>query len=127
MVIPVWQSQIDMIERGLRHGQGDDVSSFDILGKVLTGENILWVVHHGSDVIAIVVLSVIKAPKKTKLFVELIAGRDMPLWYDQVQELLVDFKDVIGADCIQSCSRPGMVKYMSKTGWSKKATIMELI
>lgn len=127
MVRHVWQSQIDMIERGLRHGEGDNVRSDDILAKVFSGEYILWAIHQGTDIIAISVVSVIRT-RKTKLFVKLIAGRDMSLWLGQYLELLADFKDVIGADCIEASCRPGLAKILlSEHGWSTKATVMELI
>lgn len=124
MICEVWLSQIEMIEKGLSRGQGDDVSSNDMLASILTGKNRLLVVHRVEDIIAIVVLSVIETPKKTKLFVELIAGRDFPLWIDHLQEVLVNFKESIGADCVEASCRPGLEGCLSKIGWSKKATIM---
>ena len=127
MLDHVWSSQIEMIERGLRHGQGNDVTSDDMLAGILLGRWLMWVIHRGTDIIAIVVLSVITTPRKKKLFVELIAGRDLPSWYVQLHDLLIDFKEVIGADCIEASCRPGLAKYLSEMGWSKKATIMELV
>jgi hypothetical protein len=127
MVIPVWQSQIDMIERGLSKGQGDWMSSSRLLERVLLGKSHLWAIHENQEVIALVIFAVRSNELMTKIIVELLAGQEMPLWSEKVQELLLDFKDIIGADCIDASCRPGLAKYLSKSGWSKKAIIMELI
>jgi len=126
MVWHVWKSQLDMIEGALSHGQGDSASAHNVLAEIYSGRNILWVVHRGEDIIAVVVLSVKSTSTLKKLFVELIAGKDLPSWSGEVQQLLIDFKDIIGADCIEASCRPGLAKYLGKSGWSQKAIIMEL-
>jgi hypothetical protein len=116
-----------MIERGLSKGQGDWMSSSRLLERVLLGKSHLWAIHENQEVIALVIFAVRSNELMTKIIVELLAGQEMPLWSEKVQELLLDFKDIIGADCIDASCRPGLAKYLSKSGWSKKAIIMELI
>ena len=126
MVDYVWSSQLPMIEKALSHGQGDASTSDNVLAEIRSGKNQLWVVHRDMDVIAVIVLSVRSTAVATKVFVELIAGRDITDWSDQVQELLLDFRDLVGADCVEASCRAGLAKYLGSRGWSKKATIMEL-
>lgn len=122
----VWDSQIDMIESALSHGQGDGTSSTAVFAGIVSGRNLLWAVHRGEDILAVVILSVQSTSKMKKLIVEMIAGREMSLWADEVQKLLIDFKDIIGAACVEASCRPGLARFLGKTGWSKKAIIMEL-
>lgn len=122
----VWESQIQMIERGMSKGQGDWGSSADMLARILRGDSHLWVVHQGDEVIAVVVTCARSNIHMTKLFVELVAGSRLDEWVDQVITLLRDLMELIGADCIETSCRPGLAKLLKGKGWSQKAIIMEL-
>lgn len=123
----IWGSVAEMIEMALSYGQGDSATAEDVGKDLIVGKSILWVMHRGDgDIIAVVVLSKNVSTKTTKLYVQLVSGEEMSLWLDQLIELLVDLKDIIGADCIEASCRPGLAKILSEAGWSKKAIIMEL-
>jgi hypothetical protein len=124
-VLYVWSSQIDMIERGMSRGQADWGSAEDLLDQVLRGSSQLWVVHRGEEVLAVVVFCVRSNEFMTKLFIQLLAGRDMPSWIN-FQSMLQDFAELIGADCIEASCRPGLAKFLKNHGWKQKAIIMEL-
>lgn len=126
LVDHVWIAQRKNIERGLRHGQGDATTSNEMLASIKQGRLQLWAVHRGGDIQAVVVISLIRKPTNTKLFVHLIAGEKLGEWSDQVQGLLIDFRELLGASCIEASCRPGLAEYLSKKGWSKKAIVMEL-
>ena len=122
----VWPQILPMIEKGLSHGQGDTYDSDTIYRDILEGKSSLWVVHEGEDVQAGVVFTVITHPKAKKVFVEILAGKNMESWVDQLEGLLSDYKDLIGASCIEASCRKGLAKRLSNRGWKTKAIIMEL-
>ncbi len=122
----VWISQLKMINSGLRRGQGDATSANEMLASIKNGKMSLWVVHDGDQVVAVVVVSVLRTPTITKLMVHLIAGSRLGDWADLLQEKLLQCKDLVEADCIEASCRLGLAKYLTKKGWSKKAIIMEL-
>lgn len=122
----VWSQVEPMVKRGLAHGMGDSTTSEHIKAAIQRGESILWAVHQESDVIAIVVIEVVRYPAKTTLLAALIAGSRFAEWAPMVQELLRDYADLIGADTIETSVRDGLTKWLAPMGWKRKATIMEL-
>lgn len=114
------------IEKALSTGQGDGTTASHMMARVMTGDLKMWVMVDGGEIIACVVLSVRKTDTMTKLFIELVAGRDSELWNDALEQLVLDFKDLVGATCIEASCRLGLAKYLHKRGWRKKAVIMEL-
>jgi len=122
----VWPAVLPMIERGLRHGQGDGTTVDVMRHKVMAGDWLMWAVHEGDDVKAVVILSVNVHATGKKVFIQMLAGHDMDQWQEELQGLLLDFRDVIGAMCIEASCRKGLVKRLSKLGWREKAVVMEL-
>lgn len=72
------------------------------------------------------VVSVKQYPTGRKLFVELLVGTDMEQWVDQLERVLIECRDLVGAMCIEASCRIGLAKKLGKRGWSKKAIVMEL-
>ena len=122
----VWSHHVEMIRKGLSKGQGDGTTEQEMLDEILNGYMQMWAVHSDDDVVAIVVVSIRDFTKTKKVMVNLIAGGELPLWTDDVQSVLLNLKDKIGADCIEASCRLGLAKYLSGKGWTKKAVIMEL-
>lgn len=115
-----------MAERGLRHGQGDGTSAAQMLASLYRGESQLWVVHDGPDVKAGVVVSVTEHLAGRKVFVDLLAGEGMAEWVDMVERALCDYRDLVGAKCVEASCRKGLAKRLGSRGWKSKAVIMEL-
>lgn len=115
-----------MVRRGLAHGEGDGTTAEHIRGRILNGDLILWAAHDGPEVTAAIVLDVMKHPAKTTLFVVLIAGSRFAEWAPQVQALLRDYADIIGADTIEASVRDGLTRWLDRMGWRRKAVIMEM-
>lgn len=122
----VWPQIEPAVVRGLRHGAGDSTSADEIFGAIANGSMLLWVVHDGSDIIAAIVLQVVKRESGLALVVVLVAGRDFWKWADRVQQLILEYAELIGAYTIEAVARDGMAKWLRQLGWRKKATIMEL-
>lgn len=122
----VWPVILPMIESGLSHGQGEDTTAEILKESVKSGDMHLWVIHKGYEVLAGVILSVKNQATGVKVFVEMLAGNDMKLWADELQSLLIDFKDLVGANYIEASCRHGLAKFLGDRGWNKKAIIMEL-
>lgn len=120
----VWSQVEDMIERGLRHGAGDTTTMEILKASVIVGDTIMWAIHEDDEIVAVVLVSIKQRPRHKTVFVELIAGRDLDAWQEEVEELLIDFKDLIGAENIEGVSRPGMMKKLTR--WKRKAFLMEL-
>lgn len=115
-----------MIERALSHGEGDSTTSAHLLAAVLTGDLQLWVVHDGPEIVAGLVVAVYIHPGKRTVWVELCAGRDLDRWIADIERLLRDFRDIVGADTVEASCRPGLAHRLGKRGWSRKAIRLEL-
>jgi len=122
----VWPRVRPLVERALRHGQGDGTSVEVVLAGLVEGVTQLWVIHEGDDIQACIVLSVTSHPKGRKVFVELLSGEGMDDWADALEGLLRDFKDLTGSACIEASCRKGLARYLSRRGWKTKAVIMSL-
>ena len=122
----VWSVLRSEIESALSKGQGDGTTVSHMLAKILTGDMQMWAMHDEEKIHACIVVSLRKTDTMTKVFVELLAGKDMDWWGDEIEQLLHDFKDLVGATCVESSCRLGLAKYLQKRGWRKKAVIMEL-
>ena len=114
------------IDKALSKGQGDGTTAAHMMAKIMTGNLLMWAIVDDAEIIACVVLSVKKTDTMTKLLIELVAGKDSVLWNDALEQLVLDFKDLVGATCIEASCRLGLAKYLHKRGWRKKAVIMEL-
>lgn len=122
----VWQELRPMIERALARGQGDGTSWEHMLVAILMQKMSLWVIHEGEDIVACVVLSVSDYPKGKKVHIQLTAGKDLDRWIEQIEGLLRDYRDLVGAIAIEASCRKGLARRLSRRGWGRKAVIMEL-
>ena len=114
-----------MLKRALRHGQGDGASIDDIIRSLAGGESKMWVVRENFDILACMVWTVTEHKKGRKVLVEFLAGKDMDLWVGMLEELLQDYRDLVGAMCVEASCRKGLAKKLSERGWRSKAVIME--
>lgn len=121
----VWAQLGDDISRGLRHGQGDEATPKQLMAQVLCGDDIMWVIHRGDEYVACLVVSVLQSNIR-KVFVEMLAGSEMDKWAEQVENLLRDYRDLVGAECIEASCRKGLARYLGRRGWKQKAIVMSL-
>ena len=123
----VWPQIEPMIVRALRHGQGDGSTPEYVYKALLEDETVLWVIHDDEDIRAMAVLSITLHPQGKKLNVELLAGEGIDDWGDELETLLMDFRDLLGAYCIEASCRRGLAKYLLRRPlWRQKAVIMEI-
>lgn len=124
----VWPKVEPQIARALSHGQGDQTNTSVFYSQIMRGAMQLWVMIDDEEIIASCVLSVIDYPDTKKLWVETLSGDGFDEWGDELEELLLDYMNIMGADCIEASCRPGLAKNLQRrrTGWRKKAIIMEL-
>lgn len=122
----VFETLSRQIERALSHGAGDRTTAEHLKEAVKQNRMSLWVVHDGPEIVACVVVSIAHHPKKRAVFVQATAGRDLDQWIDQIEPLLRDCRDLVGADMIEAECRPGLARRLKKRGWRTKALLMEL-
>lgn len=122
----VWAKFKKEIDRALSHGEGDSTTSAHLLAQIIAGRMQLWVVHEGDDLIACLVISIHTYTAKTTVAIEIAAGRDLDRWVERVEQLLMDFKTLVGADTIECSCRPGLAHRLMRRGWRRKAITMEL-
>ena len=125
MVDYVWEQMSSQIEKGLRHGQGDSTTSLELKMAIQRGDMTLWVVHEGENIQALIVLSVSVHAAGRKLFVELLAGTGMDEWVGELEGLLKDYRDLLGAFCIEASCRRGLAEKLKRRNWKTKAVVME--
>lgn len=121
----VWPHFLPMVERGLRHGQGDSLIPADVYEGIASGQMGFWVAHEGEKLSGGMVLEVNQHPRKKVVFVVLLVGEDFDSWVDEMEAALMNYRDINGADSIQASCRKGMVKKLMQRGWKQKAVIME--
>lgn len=121
----VWPAVEPMIIRALRHGQGDSTTPEYVLSAILRGISSMWVAHDGPEILGCVVFRVEDKDICRKIWIDFVAGKDLPRWYHQVHELLLDYMELVGAKCIEGSCRPGMARVLKKMGARQKAIIME--
>ena len=122
----VWSAAAEAADGGFRHGAGDTITPEEIRQSVISGDMEMWAVHDAEQIAAVVVIQVVGRPQGKVLKVVLVAGREFASWGQQIQELLTEYANLIGAASIEAVARPGMAKWLAQMGWKRKATVMEL-
>jgi len=125
LVDAVWLRFLKQIRKGLSHAAGDSTTPELFLRDVRLGKMIGWGIVVDDDLVACAFISTRQFPSKMTVNVELIVGKDMDVWADELENTLIDYRDLTGADSIEGLSRDGMVYRLSKR-WKRKATLMEL-
>lgn len=120
----VWKEILPMVERGVRKGQGDHTTPERLLEGIKSGDLVLLIVVD-DKIRAGCIVDILQHHTKKVLFVVMLAGEGMNDWIDALISSLVQYKDAVGADAIEASCRDGLVRYLGKRGWSKKAVIME--
>lgn len=96
-----------------------------MLGGILQRKSQLWAVHDDSGIHAVVVVSAPVHVTMTKVFVQLIAGKDIDRWADMVETRLEELRELVQAELIEASCRPGLARYLQRRGWKQKAIVME--
>lgn len=123
----VWESQAHMVKRGMRMGVADWGTADWLLGRIKNELSLLWAVHRGEEVMGIIVTTVESNDLMKKLFVQLLAGKNMDEWnWEHNTQVFRKYVEYVGADCVEAACRPGMARFLKNKGWSQKAIIMEL-
>lgn len=129
----VWGQISPMIQDALQHGQGDGMAVDAVLLELAKGTRSLWLIHDGDpeaggfEIKAAVVTSLSEVPGRGhKIYVDLLAGRRMGEWVQELQDALNQAAELTGAFCIEASCRRGLAKYLQQNmGWKVKAIIME--
>ena len=121
----VWGTLTPMIEKALQTGQGDSETSDSIKESVRAGDSLMWVIHEGKRIQGGIVLAVEQHPTCRKVFIELLAGDGLDEWADELEAKLIEFREFVGASCIEASVRKGLAKFLMNRGWTHKATIVE--
>ncbi len=114
-----------MVQQALKHAQGDRVEIDDIYSSLLLGQQALMVIVKGDEIVGVLGYELQKNPANKVLFLNFLAGGGFDQWVDQLEKVLIQYKEKLGYDCIESSSRAGMMKKLKKRGWKVKAYIME--
>lgn len=125
----MWQQIGPQVRRGLACGAGDTLSEQEMLSALLHGELELWAVHEGDKVLGGLVLQIERRERGLALVVLMIAaaeGRGLRLYVPRLLALLRDYAELLGAYTIESVSRPGAARLLSRFGCKPKAVLMEL-
>jgi hypothetical protein len=118
----VWASLLPEIQEAMR-GIAGRIGEAAYYEAVRDGRMVMWVSHEDQDVVAGGILSVTEYPGEKVLFIELLAGRDLDKWLAEVEPLLKQYRDQVGATTIEALCRPGLTRKLK--GWAVKAALME--
>ena len=104
----VWDDVSPLIEKALRHAEGELIP--DDIKKHLDSANLrLWVALKDKDVIAAMVTEIIQYPRKKIVRVITLAGKDMSLWYDFLP-MLEGYAIRHGCSSLEAWTRKGMTR-----------------
>lgn len=122
----IWPQVEDKVRRAIKVTH-TDVSPDYMREAAKRGESVLWAVHEGERIIAILALRVLVNRENggKTVNVDLIAGEKLNEWAETMQKLLEDYRDLVGARCIQADVRDGMTKILKSYGWRRITTKME--
>lgn len=114
------------VETQARRGMERSSLSYEELrAACVRGAMDLWAVHDEGEVIAVIVLQVTKRTSGLVLGVVLAAGRDMSLWLEDVERLIAEYAELLGAVLVVSTARPGLARLLKRFGWKPRAIVME--
>lgn len=116
-----------MVDKALSVGQGDTLTVERMLDGIRRGTKMLWTMHEGEDIQAVIVITTPTTSNGVKVWIELLAGAGIDDWGDELEQKLVDYRDEIGAYCIEASCRRGLARYLGRRPrWQEKAVIMEI-
>lgn len=116
-----------MIQQALDQGQGDGMPADELRPDLVSGARDLWAIQHQDQIRAVAVISVDRVPGVgLKVIVDTLSGEGIDEWIQELVQVLLELKEMMGAYSIEASCRPGLGRYMKKLGWQTKATIMEL-
>lgn len=125
-VMAVWPS----LQRAFRKAQGvalgDRMDEVEILKALCEGSKDLLVAHDG-EVLGGVILEYVKRRRgKCCIVVVSLFNRYPPDWAALMNKHIVDHADAAECYCIESNARGGVVSFLERMGWRRKATVMEI-
>ena len=116
----MWPQCKEYVQKALSFA--DDYNEEDILKEILQGESVLWVcLDEDKDVVGVATTCIQVFPKKKKMFIHLVGGRDFREWMDQLS-VIEDTAKLNGCDCVEMYSRPAMTKLI--TGYKTNTVIL---
>ncbi len=121
----VWGDIAPLIEKALKHAQGEMTTLQDTYAAMRLGWIGTWVVLDGDEIVGVLGYEQQKNPGNKVLFLNFVAGRNFDDWVEVMERMLIKHKEQIGYDVIWSSSRAGMMKKLKKRGWKVKSYIME--
>lgn len=124
-LLGVWPKVVPYLKRALRHGQGDETNPECVLAALLQQHSFMWIVHDEARFVGAVIYRVVDHDTCRKIWLDFIVGVDFAEWIDQIEDLLGEYKDIVGAKCIEASCRPGMERLLVRRGHKRKAVIME--
>jgi hypothetical protein len=110
-------------------GSGDTLSEQDLFDSVTRGTVDLWLVHDADELMGGMFLQVQRRERgKALLVVDVVAasGHGFRQYAEYMLPRLREYAEMIGAYTIESVSRPGAARILSRLGCKPKAMIMEL-
>lgn len=125
----VWPWLQPQIWRGLERGAGDTLTEGMLYNGVMTGHLDLWAIHRGNEILAGIFLRIDERAKgKALVVLDVVAGsgHDFASYTGDILTRLREYGDMIGAYTIESYSRLGAARILSRFGCKPKAMIMEL-
>ena len=104
----VWDEVSPLIEKALRHAEGELIPN-DIKKHLDSGNLRLWVALEDRDVIAAMVTEIIQYPRKKIVRIITLAGKDMGMWY-KFLPMLEGYAIRYGCSSLEAWSRKGMAR-----------------
>jgi hypothetical protein len=125
----IWPQLQPQIRHGLRRGAGDTLTERGLFDGVTSGGLDLWVVHRGDEILGGLFLKIEIRERGKALVVLMIAagsGKGLHRYLPDLLARIREYGTMIGAYTVESVSRPGAARLLSRLGCKPKAMIMEL-
>jgi hypothetical protein len=91
---------------------------------VVNNELHLWVGLEGDEVIAGLFWKMKKTEKGSKIWLELVVGKDSQRWIEKMVEHIRKVKELTEAYSVEGVCRPGLARLLERRGLSKPVAVM---
>lgn len=122
----VWPSIQKQLRNGLTRACGDRLTEEGLINAILGERMELWVAIQDDEVLAGLVLQLVKRPRGRAVVVVAMAGKNFHTWSDAMYHHLRGYMVSHECYCVEAIVRAGLTKWLHAYGWRSKATVMEM-
>ena len=96
-----------------------------VLASLVTGRQVLWVIHQGNQVVGALTTEIINYPERKMVMVHFLGGDGIGMWYQQMSDTIANHGKENGCTGIECIARSGFWKWFQPDGFKRTAVFYE--